>query len=121
MLGLSPKGEGGVIMESVNEPRAKREKKVVILRNNNPQGNPMNAPRCGAKTRKGTRCQGPAMANGRCRMHGGGSTGPRTPEGLARSRKARWKHGFYSREVIAERRMIRKFMRGCREFLHEID
>lgn len=33
------------------------------------------------------------MKNGRCRMHGGLSTGPRTPEGLERSRRARWKHG----------------------------
>ena len=29
------------------------------------------APRCGAKTRRGTPCRAPAMANGRCRMHGG--------------------------------------------------
>src|SRR5215204_1309703 len=28
---------------------------------------------CGAKTRKGTPCQNPAMQNGRCRMHGGAS------------------------------------------------
>jgi hypothetical protein len=27
------------------------------------------------------------------------STGPRTPEGLERSRRARWKHGAYSREM----------------------
>ena len=39
------------------------------------------------------------MKNGRCRVHGGLSTGPRTPEGLARSRRANWKHGAYSREV----------------------
>lgn len=30
------------------------------------------------------------MKNGGCRMHGGLSTGPRTPEGLERSRHARW-------------------------------
>ena len=29
------------------------------------------APRCGAKTRRGTACQSPAMPNGRCRIHGG--------------------------------------------------
>jgi hypothetical protein len=39
------------------------------------------------------------MKNGRCRMHGGASTGPRTAEGLERSRRARWIHGAYSREV----------------------
>jgi hypothetical protein len=30
--------------------------------------------------------------------------GPRTPEGLERSRRANWKHGHYSREAKAERR-----------------
>jgi hypothetical protein len=39
------------------------------------------------------------MKNRRCRMHGGLSTGPRTAEGLARSRRARWKHGFCSMEI----------------------
>jgi hypothetical protein len=34
-------------------------------------------PRCGAKTRKGTPCQAQALANGRCKYHGGLSTGPR--------------------------------------------
>ena len=48
------------------------------------------------------------MANGRCRMHGGRSTGPRTSEGLARSRRARWQHGFCSTEHRARvRRAIR--------------
>ena len=40
----------------------------------------------------------------RCRMHGGLSTGPRTPEGLERSRRARWVHGRRSREAIEARR-----------------
>jgi hypothetical protein len=43
------------------------------------------------------------MPNGRCKVHGGKSTGPRTPEGLERSRRANWKHGYYSREAEAER------------------
>ena len=54
------------------------------LRNGNPRGNPNSAPRCGARTRLGCPCQGPAMKNGRCRMHGGAATGPRTAEGRAR-------------------------------------
>lgn len=41
--------------------------------------------RCGAKTRRGTACQSPAnKRNGRCRLHGGASSGPRTKEGLAK-------------------------------------
>src|SRR6185312_15425146 len=35
------------------------------LRNGNPLGNPNLAPRCGARTRQGCRCKGPAMRNGR--------------------------------------------------------
>jgi hypothetical protein len=41
------------------------------------------APRCGARSKRtGEPCQGAAMPNGRCKFHGGKSTGPRTPEGL---------------------------------------
>jgi hypothetical protein len=47
------------------------------------------APRCGARSKRtGKPCRAAAMPNGRCK-----STGPRTPEGLERSRRANWKHG----------------------------
>jgi hypothetical protein len=43
-------------------------------------------PRCGAKTRAGGACKAPSVhGKARCRMHGGCSTGPKTPEGKARS------------------------------------
>lgn len=35
---------------------------------------------CGAKTRKGTPCQKKPLQNGRCRLHGGKSTGPKNKE-----------------------------------------
>ena len=92
----------------------------VLLRNGNPQGNPMSAPRCGARTRRGVPCRGPAMANGRCRMHGGKSTGPRTPQGLEALRKAHLKHGYYSAESIALRRYLRMLMADSRETLEEV-
>jgi hypothetical protein len=43
--------------------------------------------RCGAKNRRGLPCLGrPATErNGRCRFHGGLSTGPKTPETRAKS------------------------------------
>jgi hypothetical protein len=66
----------------------------------------MDAPRCGAKTRKGTPCKSPAMKNGRCRMHGGASTG--APKG---NRNA-FKHGHYSAEAVAERRAVRDLIRA---------
>src|SRR5262245_45736812 len=40
------------------------------------------APRCGARSKRtGKPCRGAAMPNGRCKLHGGKSTGPRTPGG----------------------------------------
>lgn len=62
------------------------------------------APRCGAKRRDGGSCRQPAMANGRCKLHGGKSTGPRTAAGLACSRRSAWRHGYYSVEAQAQRR-----------------
>lgn len=44
-------------------------------------------PRCGAFARStGKPCEAKALENGRCRNHGGLSTGPRTVEGRARAR-----------------------------------
>jgi hypothetical protein len=46
------------------------------------------AARCGARNRQQKPCGAAAMRNGRCRFHGGLSTGPRTAEGIERIRKA---------------------------------
>jgi hypothetical protein len=50
--------------------------------------------RCGAQRKfDGQPCQGRALRNGRCEMHGGKSTGPKTAEGRARiaeAQRARW-------------------------------
>jgi hypothetical protein len=94
-----------------NEPHVQRRG---WLKNGNPPGDFAKAPRCGAITRRRTRCQGPAMPNGRCRMHGGMSTGPRTAAGLARSRRARWKHGAYSQEMRALRAGARRSLERFR-------
>ena len=59
--------------------------------------------RCFAKTRRGTECQRPAITgSGRCSLHGGRSTGPRTEEGLARISAANTKHGRKTKERLAE-------------------
>ena len=92
------------------------------LKNGNPVGDLNSAPRCGARTRRGTACQAPAMAkNGRCRMHGGASTGPRTAEGLARSRRARWKHGLYSAQTRAMQKLSRELLRQSRDLLDDLE
>lgn len=48
----------------------------------------------GARTRRGTPCQSTQLfRKGRCRFHGGMSTGPMTEEGraaISRAMKARW-------------------------------
>ena len=54
---------------------------------------------CGAKTRAGAPCRNIPMKNGRCRMHGGGSTGPKTAAGIARHRAAVTIHGGKSRST----------------------
>jgi hypothetical protein len=44
-------------------------------------------PRCGARTRNGERCKAPGNGRGgRCRRHGGASTGARSPAGRERQR-----------------------------------
>ena len=63
--------------------------------------------RCLAKTRRSTPCQKAALkGKTRCRLHGGRSTGPRTPEGKARAIAAHTKHGRRSRAHIERVRQI---------------
>ena len=83
-------------------PSARRRGK---LRHGNPSGDFLAAPRCGAQTRAGCPCRQPAMASpgggrGRCRLHGGKSTGARTEAGLARVRANRLVHGARTAEII---------------------
>ena len=82
------------------------------LKHGNPPGDLSQVATCGARSKRGGQpCRAPAMRNGRCRLHGGLSTGPRTPEGLARSRRARWKHGGYS---VEERQRYLELSAACR-------
>jgi ribosomal protein L32 len=76
-------------------------------------------PRCGARTRSGAKCRAPAMSNGRCRMHGGKSTGPRTSEGLERMRRANTRHGNYSEESRQLMRAIQLLVAEARRTVEE--
>ena len=61
--------------------------------------------RCLAKTRRGTACQRAAYKhNGRCALHGGRSTGPRTQRGLQRISEANLKHGRQTKDKLAAQR-----------------
>lgn len=74
---------------------------------------------CSAKARQNNNnpCRQPAMlTNGRCRLHGGKSTGPKTTEGKQKSAHANYKHGLYTNNAIAERKRMR-FMMAWRKDL----
>lgn len=73
------------------------------------------SPRCGALTRKGTPCRSPAMLNGRCRMHGGRSSG--APKGNANALK----HGRDTAEAIAERRKAAAMIWLMKRIAKEMD
>jgi hypothetical protein len=72
---------------------------------------------CGAKARTNSYqpCRQPAVANGKCRLHGGRSSGPKSEEGKRRVKAANTKHGFYSIESENERRLTRSIINRSRE------
>ncbi len=65
-------------------------------------------PKCGAKTRSGGFCGHFSMANGRCRYHGGKSTGAHNP---------RVKHGMYTKAAIDERKWLNELLKESNEFV----
>lgn len=79
---------------------------------NNPMQSAHAAPRCGARTRKGTPCRSPVVrGRARCRMHGG--TNPGAPMGNKNAER----HGYYSAQAKADRRAFRALLREVREQL----
>jgi len=73
----------------------------------------LTSPRCGAKTRSGTLCKSPSMKNGRCRMHGGKSTGP--PKGNQNALK----HGYYTKDAIEHRKYVRQLIKDSQELFDD--
>src|ERR1700704_4215858 len=75
------------------------------------------APRCLARTRRGTPCQLPAVAGKtRCRMHGG-AAGSGAPKG---KRNGKYRHGGFTTEAIDERRRLASLIRDCRDLLSRL-
>jgi hypothetical protein len=89
------------------------------LKNGAPGGDYLAAPRCGARTRAGGSCQQPAMPNGRCRLHGGKSTGARTEAGRERLRHIHTTHGGYGRDSLAWFRRVDTFIAETKLFMAE--
>ena len=78
--------------------------------------------RCGAKTRQGTGCRRPAnKKNGRCRLHGGASTGAKTSEGRERISEANLRHGKYIKEKLEKQRMNAVVGRAIRQELSQME
>ena len=74
------------------------------------------APRCGAKTRRGTPCKAPAAnGKGRCRMHGG-AKGSGAPKGNQNA----FKHGAYSKDSIELMKQVKVMMRESEELLNAL-
>jgi hypothetical protein len=90
------------------------------LKNGNQPGDLSQVPRCGARTRHSSLCQCPAMANGRCRLHGGLSSGPKTEAGIERIRRTATKHGRYTQAAKQARQRLRTMIRDARELLDRI-
>ncbi len=68
-------------------------------------------PRCGAKTRSGGFCGHYSMPNGRCRYHGGKSTGAKNP---------RVKHGYYTKAATEERQSFNLFMQEVNQLISKL-
>ena len=75
------------------------------------------SPRCGAKTRKGSPCQAPAVSGkARCRMHGG-AKGSGAPKG---NRNA-FKTGIHTAEAKAFQKTLRDILQESRELLRKFE
>ena len=74
------------------------------------------SPRCGAKTRRKTSCQAPAMPNGRCRMHGGKNPG--APCGSA---NGNYRHGQYTKKAQADKKYVRQLIREAEKLVESLD
>ena len=78
--------------------------------------------RCGAKTRRGTPCRRPAnKRNGRCRLHGGASSGPRTEQGRAKIAAANTTTGQHTKAKIVRRREDAKVAKELRNRLRVVE
>ena len=77
---------------------------------------------CLAKTRSGGLCQRAGNPkNGRCQLHGGKSTGPRTEEGRARIAAAQFKHERRSKTFVEARRANNAKGRAIKHELKSIE
>jgi hypothetical protein len=99
-------------MKSKDQPHGQR---LGLLKNGNPPCDLQTLPRCTAKAKSTQQqCRQPAMKNGKCYWHGGESTGP--PKNNINALK----HGDYTREALAERKLIRQLLKESAELIEQV-
>jgi hypothetical protein len=117
-------------LEALIHPRGRRmefevrphDRRRGRLKNGIPGGGDLGVVRkCRAKTRSGGACSCPAMRNGRCRLHGGLSTGPKTPEGPHRDSPRVAQHARYTKQAEQEQLEWRELVRASREILYQLN
>ena len=75
------------------------------------------ARQCGARTRAGNLCRSKAAnGKGRCRLHGG-AKGSGAPKG---QRNGMYRHGRFTAQARAERRLVRELIREARATVRAI-
>ena len=76
-------------------------------------------PICGARTRSGGLCKHKGnVRNGRCKRHGGASTGP-INQTFGKSHH-RYVHGLRTKEVIIIRQLLAKMDESLKDLSHQV-
>ena len=97
-------------LSALYEPRLKNGIKPFVL---------SSLPMCGAKTRKGEPCKRYANKHsGRCRLHGGKSTGPKGDTSNANN--ANFKTGNHTKEAIEQRREVAALIKQSKSFMARV-
>ena len=75
-----------------------------------------------ARTRRGTLCQRPGnKLNGRCKLHGGRSTGPKSETGLASLTASKTIHGCTTKSERVKAKHMAEFSRQINSELKKIE
>lgn len=99
-------------MKNEKQPQGQR---IGWLKNGNPPCDLQSLSRCSAKAKSTQKqCRQAAMKNGKCYWHGGKSTGP--PKDNINALK----HGDYTREALAERKLISQLLKESAEFIDQL-
>lgn len=101
-------------MENKNQKRP-QGRRLGRLKNGNHPCDIWSLPKCSANSKStGEQCKQPAMKNGKCRFHGGKSTG------ASKGNQNALKHGYYAAETIRQRKAVRVLLKKTVETMEKI-